>query len=321
MKPQLLALCLLFLILTSCSEDEPNPEQLKAEEHLNEVLDIMQTNSLRRNEIDWTDFRNQVLTRINGIASMSDIYPGISTALTLLEDNHSSYAKPDGGFIYGERTIGCEFPNISEPSLPQHIGYVKVSGYSGASNDAEGLSYAQGLRDQIKSDDSPEIMGWIVDLRSMGGGNMWPMIAGLGPILGEGTAGYFIDPDGLESSWGFQNNASVYNGNKVTSLSSYALEVPDPKVAVLLNNGVSSSGEVVAISFIGRANTRSFGQTTCGLSTANSTYNLSDNATLYLTTAYLADRNKKTYGMPVEPDLIVEDGDIIQEAIMWIEND
>ena len=30
---------------------------------------------------------------------------------------------------------------------------------------------------------------------------MWPMVAGVGPLLGEGVIGYFIDPPGVESVW------------------------------------------------------------------------------------------------------------------------
>ena len=40
--------------------------------------------------------------------------------------------------------------------------------------------------------DRPGLIGWIVDLRTDGGGNMWPMMAGLGPILGEGIMGWIV---------------------------------------------------------------------------------------------------------------------------------
>jgi hypothetical protein len=31
-----------------------------------------------------------------------------------------------------------------------------------------------------------------VDLRGNGGGNMWPMLAGVGPVLGEGIVGWIV---------------------------------------------------------------------------------------------------------------------------------
>jgi C-terminal processing protease CtpA/Prc len=35
--------------------------------------------------------------------------------------------------------------------------------------------------------DQGNLAGWIVDLRNNGGGNMWPMLTGIGSILGEGV--------------------------------------------------------------------------------------------------------------------------------------
>ncbi|MEO0330766.1 MAG: S41 family peptidase, partial [Bacteroidota bacterium] len=184
---------------------------------------------------------------------------------------------------------------------------------------SEALAFAQKIQDQIIADDKPGLVGWIVDLRGNGGGNMWPMLAGVGSVLGEGTSGYFIDPDGRESSWGYSSGRSVASGATVTQLpNSYELISSNPKVAVLLNNGIASSGEAIAISFVGREDTRSFGSATCGLSTANSSYTLSDNTTLVLTTAYMADRDKNTFGIPIEPDVEVANIEAMDAAVLWL---
>ena len=45
----------------------------------------------------------------------------------------------------------------------------------------------------------------------------------------------------------------------------YVLRRQQPRVAVLSNVGIASSGEATLIAFRQRANTRSFGQPTCGL--------------------------------------------------------
>ncbi len=56
-----------------------------------------------------------------------------------------------------------------------------------------------------------------------------------------------------------------------------------PKVVVLLDQSVASSGEAIAVSFIGNENARSFGRPTCGLSTANQIYTLKNGSLLILT--------------------------------------
>jgi carboxyl-terminal processing protease len=75
-------------------------------------------------------------------------------------------------------------------SVPERIGYVKVDGCpcEGPSADA----YSEALQSAIRMADRPGLVGWIVDLRADGGGNMWPMITGLGPILGEGIMGWIV---------------------------------------------------------------------------------------------------------------------------------
>jgi len=280
----------------------------------------MENNSINRYEIDWIDFRKEVFNTVPAAQTIIEAYPCIRKALTLLGDNHSFFITPKGEYIMGNSTITIQIENIETPVIPDDVGYIKVTAYSGQTNDASALFFANQIQSLIKQQDHSDLKGWIVDLRNNTGGNMWPMLAGIGPILGEGVAGYFINPDGFEASWGLQDGASVSNGiYVVTQLNdSYKLLVQNPKVAVLLNSAVASSGEVIAISFIGRENTKSFGSATSGLSTSNSGFMLSDNANLILTTAYLADRNKKKYGVPINPDVTSSKETIINDALAWI---
>lgn len=321
-KSRIIPLLLFITLLVSCGNDDSVPETIsdEAQEFLDEMLEIMESNSINRNEIDWTSFRAEVLDEAGNAQTIQDTYPGIRQALRLLNDNHSSFRGSDGRVLF-EGRIRCNDQSISEVSIPEDIGYVKINSFLGTSSSSDAISYAEDIQDVIRSQDSPDIKGWIVDIRSNNGGNMWPMLAGVGPVLGDGTAGYFIEPNENETSWGYQNGASTLNGNSRTQLDDFhILSNDNPKVAVLLDNGIASSGEVVAISFIGRENTKSFGTPTCGLSTANSNFNLSDGSRLILTTAFLADRNKNKFGMPIEPDETTTGEDIIQSAINWLEN-
>lgn len=183
------------------------------------------------------------------------------------------------------------------------------------------IDFAQRIQDAIRNSDHPDIIGWIVDLRENGGGNMWPMVAGIGPILGEEIAGYFVDVNNAHNSWRYKDGASFIDGYSIMTLEApYELINPNPKVAVLWDGEVASSGEALAISFIGRENTRTFGTATCGLSTANTGFRLRDKSTLQLATAYMADRNLNLYGGQLIPDEEAHAGNIIQKAIDWIEN-
>jgi len=321
MHLRLASLSILLLSLFSCSdsEEEFNISQ-EANGFLNEVLTIMENNSINRDKINWGDFRNQVFERARDAQSIEETYSAIQLALTLLDDNHSSLIKQDGSSIWGTSGIRCRGEGFNPPSLPDNIGYIAIEISSDRDSEAN-IALAEDMQTLIKAKDNENIIGWIVDLRDSGGGNMWPTLAGIGPILGEGIAGYFIDPDNLQSSWGYSNGASGSRQNPIVTVSSpYELINPNPKVAVLLDKGIASSGEAIAIAFIGRENTKSFGSPTCGLSTANRRFSLSNTATLNLTVSYMADRNKQQYGIPINPDVESGNETIIQQAIDFIEN-
>lgn len=73
-------------------------------------------------------------------------------------------------------------------------------------------------------------------------------------------------------------------------------------VAVLTNGATASAAETVAIAFIGRAATRSFGAPTRGVPTSIEATFLSDGALLALTVAVGVDRGDRLYEGPIVPD-------------------
>lgn len=308
---------LLTLLIFSCKKDDIAPD---AKAFLDEVLDIMESHSINKYKINWTEFRNSVFEKVGAAKTIEQSYIGVEEALILLNDHHSYFRKPDGGLLFGY-THSCSAESFTTPSVPTNIGYIKVNQFSGSSNSNEAIEFTQEIQSQISNSDISDIIGWIVDLRGNSGGNMYPMLAGIGPILGEGIAGYFVYPDNAISSWGYSNGGAFLNSSVLTHITnSYELINANPKVVVLLDNAVASSGEVIAISFIGRENTKSFGASTCGQSTANMGYKISNNSTLVLTVANIGDRNMNIYGTQIKPDVVVNNENIIEQAIGWLEN-
>ena len=317
LKP--LLIIVLFLFISCSSDDDPPETNIRVTNFINEVVDIMEVNSINRNTISWDDFRTQVLARAENAQNVTATDDALRLALQLLGDNHSFIRKQNGTFISGS-SIVCRPSDLSPVATPDNVGYIKINSFSG-NDQSESLAFAENIQNEIRVQDSENISGWIVDLRNNPGGNMWPMLAGVGPVLGEGIAGYFIGPDNESTAWSYANGAAILGQNTIANVTSaYTLLNSDSKVAVLLNRAVISSGEAIAISFIGRSNTETFGEATCGLSTSNSGFSLSDGSTLLLTTAFMADRNQNVYGESILPDNAVSDGELIQAAIDYINN-
>jgi len=278
----------------------------------------MQANSINRFKIDWSSFRATVLAEAASAQTIRDTYPAIRTALRLLGDGHSHVQVPGGAGILYVPLRSCATAPAATPTVPATVGYVRVASFTG--NGATAVAFANEIQQAIAAADRDDLQGWIVDLRGNGGGNMWPMIAGVGPILGEGVLGYFIDPLGAESAWEYRAGASRLNGSTQTRVDrAYQVRRPAPRVAVLTDIAVASSGEAVVVAFRLRPDTRSFGAATCGLSTSNQLFPLSDGGALLLTVALMADRGHNGYGVPVPPDELVDADQVVERAIDWLQ--
>lgn len=315
----------LVFLLAACgggsSPTSPTPAtamSATARSYLTQMLDIMQANSINRKTIDWPSFRQTVEGAAQNAQTIQDLYPAIWTALGLLNDHHSSYQRPDSSYLYNPSPIGCADPPAPRVQVPDGVGYVRVGAFSGS--DSAAIEFAQGIQAALRASDRPDLAGWVVDLRENAGGNMWPMIAGLGPVLGDGTAGAFVDPDGQIAWWGYHDNASVAGGfPQVTVTTPYRLLRANPRVAVLTNCRVASSGEATAIAFRARPDTRSFGTPTNGVSTANQGFPLTGGGALILCVSTMADRTGRTYGNAVVPDEVIADPfETVQRAVDWL---
>lgn len=210
--------------------------------------------------------------------------------------------------------------------LAGDVGYIELPGMIG---DATAVKeYALATQQHMRELDQSGVSGWIVDLRRNTGGNMFPMLAGIGPLLGEGEPGSFVDVDGNSVNWSYRDGkfaVGEWIGAQVDA--PYRLSQSAPPIAVLMSRFTRSSGELTALAFRGRSHTRSFGESTAGLPTANEGYVFSDGSTLFLTIALGADRTGQTYDSPLLPDDFVDadwmlfnsDSDpVLQAALQWL---
>ena len=318
---------ILILVVSCTSNQSEFIGVVSTEELLNEIIENMESESIHRKQINWDEFRKQVIIVADSSASdSSTTFYGyerstllaIRKALELLNDGHSFYRTTYGSDIrVSNRTCSQSFIDI--PEVPDNIGYLKIDGFSGFRN--EEILYSSRIQNKIKNQDRNGIIGWIIDLRGNTGGNMWPMIAGLGSLLGEGILGYFVHPDGNSIEWAYNQSSSWFNGKIMHELSKAPHELTNKNlpIAVLIDNRVTSSGEAVAISFKKRPNTKFFGTPTCGLSTANNGIPLQNGGMLFLTVAIMADRDKELYGDSIAPDVVIEDpSKVVEQAIKWL---
>jgi C-terminal processing protease CtpA/Prc len=295
--------------------------------YLNVALNIMQRSSVNKGQIDWTALRAAALERAAGAQTYADTYPAIEAALKDLGDRHSFFVPPQGA----PRTPPAgQGPADSARVVSHRFGYIFVRSGPGRDSAATAARLQRLLQGLNRS--SP--CGWIVDLRSASGGTLFPMLAGLGPVLGEGVAAKIVYPSGMRADVFYTRGAAGmirYPGAVQTVVVKLAhpasLDDAIPFAAVLTGRNTADAGEALAVAFRGRINTRSFGRPTAGFSTHRDTFRLSDGAVLSLATSVMADRTGQRYGGSVAPDIAVEgpdepqpgvDDSLIDAAARWL---
>jgi carboxyl-terminal processing protease len=318
MRLGLISIVLVAALTGSCA-DNPRAATASAGAHyLNALLDIAEAKSVNSRTLDWSSVRSQVLAAAGSAETIQDTYPAIALALSLLDDRESYYTASDGHVIGPPPVGGCSgSPPPEAPPLPDNVRYVKVD--SCLCEGAALEEFADAVQLAIRTSDGPGLAGWIVDLRGNFGGNMWPMIAGLGPLLGEGIVGYLVEND-REYERAYRGGTALNAGEPFARATSpYMLLDRDLKVAVLTDGATASAGEAVAVFFRGRARTRSFGAPTCGHHQLQLDSTLTDGAMLSLVTSQHADRTRRRYAGPITPDETVDDASsVVERAVAWL---
>ena len=295
-----------------------------AKKYLDEALEIITTNSIRRDSVDFKKLRAIAYSIAEDAKTTADCYVAIKCVLHNLGDHHSLLVTEEeekSYKTYDESKVDMPVAKL----IDNKIGYITVPPFASVSEKME-KQFGDSMQHLIKAMDGQNIIGWIVDVRNNTGGNCGPMLAGIGPIMGEGVANYYVDANGKKDSMGYNNGNVFQNDTIVQKIDSpYTLIHPNPYVAVLTNGLCGSSGETVVLSFKNRPKTKSFGAPTYGLSTGNSDFKLSDGAVILLTSGIGCDRLGNVYGGKIQPDVFVDDNEktkndeVVDTAVKWLE--
>lgn len=305
------------------SAKDRKPSKL-AKAYINAACDTIARHSLHKDSVDLEKLRSTALQIAGPAKKTSDCHLGVVYLLQALGDHHSFFMAPEEvkDWRSGANAGEVEYAQFR---VTDGCGYISVPHFDGDDTDLK-IAFADTIQQAIRLLSKQGIQGWIIDLRNNTGGNMEPMIAGLGPLFDTQMLGYLVDVEGGRESWSYRNGAYFWEEEKKFEVSQPIVLRKRLPIAVLISSRTGSSGEIVVISFIGNGNTRLFGQPTWGLTTGNGDFDLSDGAKMFLASTVMADRSGRTYEGRVDPDVLVdpnkdpyEDADL-KAAIQWIKN-
>ena len=303
------------------------------------ALKMAKETSLYRNDVDWELIAKEYVKLSASSESKTAQYEYLINALG---DEHGIFRNAETFQIianYTEatkenRTFDAKFHNEVLNDINARfsyreingVGYLKVVGIGPQYPMEEDAAMIQHAIAELKE---KGIDKWIVDLRYNGGGNMNPMLSGLSALLGTGDIGGSSDKSGDEVQQFRIKKGKFYDtGNLVIDIKNPVKKEIKGRVAVLLSKYTASSGEIVAVAFKGRKNTRFFGERTRGLTTVTGFDRIDEKTIMLISKAYYRDRDNNIYDKGVEVDEEIEfeefatfnEDKAIQKSMEWLKN-
>ena len=305
------------------------PIAAAARAYLDDAIGFVREKHMDSAARNWPALIARAYGRAGGAATPRDTHLAIRGLLSAMGDNHSALqpaAPPAPAPASGTPADAApKGPLPTYALLDGRFGLVSLPALSmiGPADRPHGQAYVDRLRAGVAALDRHKLCGWIIDLRGNSGGNMWPMVNGLTPLLGKPPFGAFVAPGGEKERWTLgQGGLVTTEGRDMRELGlnmpRFAARQAAIPLAVLIGPGTASSGEAVAIAFAGRPLARGFGRRSGGYTSANVVKTLSDGAVLAVPNSWEADRTGREYRAAIVPDELIEDGSEMKAASRWL---
>ncbi len=305
-----------FTLAFRCSPPLQPGIPSKQQALLDEALTLYLDNTIHP-PADKAEFKTRARNLATGAELADDVWWTMRVMLLDAGDHHS-YIVPQS-----TRAAYLDFFAPVPPVVTMRgdgLAIVSVSRAMFGGDEQGSRDYAHRLHAAVADVSAHEPRGWILDLRDFGGGDMWPVLAGLSALVNGPLAGEFVSKRGREPWMVGAGRAGTKTTPEAGSIGSRDDTVITAPVAVLIGPGTGSSGEATAVAFKGRPRTRFFGQPTLGWYDSGVVQHyLSDGTMFAVAESLYADRTGHVYDGAIEPDVVVlKDGDPMAAAAAWL---
>jgi C-terminal processing protease CtpA/Prc len=283
-----------------------------------EAASLLRRHALAASSVDWpaaTEAARQIADRSGRRADLDE---ALTHLVNRLGDGHSMYIPSQEA----ARLQGQPEPANADTALGRHRGQrngvavLELGGFLGM-NPIAVAAAAEHLRSQLRAASEATHCGLILDLANNTGGNMWPMLQGLAPMLPSGPVAYFESIDGLRTPIRTAGPSDVRAPGQSEDAPP---ALPLARVAVVVGEATGSSGEIVAIAMKALPQVRFFGQPTAGVSTGNVVLPLPNGALLAIASVRTVDRLGRVQVGRLVPDELMPTagGGAVEAASRWV---
>ena len=296
---QYLPALLLAAVLTSCSlfDNQSTPQG-----YVRHCVRLLDSRALYADSPEWQTKKTETLAAAKGFSTMDEAHTAIQEAARVAGGKHSALREPvrdTSSYVEVAPEFKMLENNVIHIILPAHMG-VKVS---------DSL-YTHSVLNFLN--EHSDARGVVLDLRGNTGGNMYPMIAAVSPLL----------PDGIVLSFKSRKRTmpvSLDYIQRSVGLSDVARFPDSTPVAILTDDWTASSGEATLLCFRGLDKVRTFGIPTAGYASGNTPYLLADGYSLVITESCDQARTGEVFcDDPIAPDVQTETP--LEDALEWIES-
>ena len=289
-------------------------------EYVKIAFDSIEFYSIHKNTYNFDSLKSNILTQINDSTKREVVIELLSYAIDEV-DIHSYILTKDQ---YKRLETGKAQPNtfaFQGEMIDGKYALVTLDGFKGVDSISSD-NYADSLQRLLLHLHNKKPIGWIVDLRTNTGGWEYPMIAGLGPLLGEGILAYEVSRDGkIESEYSYAKvNKNSIMTKQIELIDSVVIFNKKPSIVVLIGNETGSAGELLTLCFLDNPNTILLGTPTYGVPTGIAGFFMPDSTMICVTSSIFKNRNMKGNGKPIQPYFYESDNiKILSRAYKWID--
>jgi len=309
---------LLFCIFGCTSQNSKS--QTSTLQILDSIIQIAKRNSVYTKNVNWKHLKKEMHSLALKTDSINSVIAPIKYMFKEIGDTHGYVMIDNNRYaqIGVEHTIESRKTDpiiaqklyqrmakkeITFKLLSNNIAYIEIPMV--INNDAIVITK---IRKAICILKAKKPVGWIIDLRANMGGNLYPMVAGIGELIpnlpfGGGTK----DEINYHLKWKIENGNFYMNNIAMSEVSlNCNTTSKTTKIAVLTSRYTASSGEAIASGFKGHKKIKLFGEQTIGASTTINWYPINDKITFCPTIDYYMSEDKTVHKDGVIPDIIIQ---------------
>jgi hypothetical protein len=320
MKSYLLFLLILFGFVKYLNAQQ----KLTNEQLLDSILFLAKENSVYSNKSDWSVIYKKVKATLDVKDSTRNaLVKPTQLLLSELNDFHGAL------LLEGQRYMG----NVKKSNIPSYsmnqeiasklfkksiigykietsmltkkIGYIEIPTININADQKAIVLATKTIRDSLCKLLSKKPKKLIIDLRTNLGGNLYPMLSGLGILFPNITlGGDSKNGDTFYSDWKLKDGNLFMSDYQMTSIPiNCECKNTIKDYIVLTSRYTTSSGEAVASSLKGQLNITLLGEQTAGYSSTNSWFKISENIIFSPAIAYYMSTDKTFHENGIIPNI------------------